>query len=87
MNKQKLLEVPELRNGEVGRTSCLKTLKNMLTCAQARARADQDLETGYTDTNMRSLDHADVICTVTDRKQQRVGVFLDELDHERLLQR
>lgn len=38
------------------------------------------LNTGDTNTNMRSLDHADVVGAISDRKQNGLLVLLHKLD-------
>jgi hypothetical protein len=54
MDQQQLLQVPELRNGNIGTPSSLETF-----------------DTGDTNTNVRRLDHADIIGTVSDSQEDR----------------
>jgi len=70
MDQQQLLQVPELRNGNIGTPSSLEAL-----------------DTRDTNANMRRLDHADIIGTVSDGQEDRSGILLDKLDDESFLQR
>lgn len=39
------------------------------------------------DTDVSRLDHADIVGTVSDREEWRLGTPLDQFDHKSLLQR
>ncbi len=43
------------------------------------------LDTRDADSDMRRLDHADVVCSVANSQQRSIGTPLDELDNERFL--
>lgn len=45
------------------------------------------LYTRNTNADMSSLNHADIVCSITDSKQRSAGAPLDQLDDESLLQR
>lgn len=69
VDKQQLLQVPELADGDVGGTRSL-----------------QAFVTRDADSDVRSLDHRDVVRTVADSEQDRLEVLLDKLDDESLLE-
>lgn len=46
----------------------------------------ETLNTADTDTNMSSLDHADIVGTVSDGQQERLQVTLDKLDNQGFLE-
>lgn len=47
----------------------------------------ETFDTADTDTHMGSLDHGNIVGTVTDGQQQRLAVMLDQLDNQSFLER
>ena len=80
MHKQKLLQVPELRDRYVGGTRSLQTLWTITISGLEECLRTTHFETRYTHTDVRRLDHADIVRTVTDSEQDRLRVPLNELN-------
>lgn len=58
----------------------------MRNCVVRRVDSLQTLLTGNADTDVRCLDHADVVGAVTNGERHRTDAFLDERDNQRFLQ-
>jgi hypothetical protein len=52
-----------------------------------RSSSLQSLDSRDSDSDVSCLDHAHVVCAVSDSEEDRVEVLLDELDDEGLLER
>lgn len=86
MHEEELSEEAELRNSHVRRSGCLQTLR-MVSVESKTGQVGTRLDPRDADSDMRRLNHADVVGTISNGQQRSVGAPLDELDNERFLKR
>ena len=84
VNKKQFLQEAELRDGDIRRASSLKTLEETSDNI-AWQETTTHLDTRNSNTNVRSLYHADIIRTVTDREENGFLILFDQLDYQCLL--
>ena len=75
------------RRGRARALGCMRADTYLRDRIVRRVDSLQTLFARNTDTDVRGLDHADVVRTVADRERHCADAILDELHDERLLER